>query len=131
MKAGHHSTGHLPDPGASRRLRREEKTIRVMIALYCRHHHDGVGRVSDPEPSRATPCEECAALLTYARLKLAGCRFGGRKPTCARCTVHCYRRDMRERIRVVMRYSGPRMITRHPLLALAHLLDQRHTPETN
>jgi hypothetical protein len=130
MKAGHHSTGHLPDPGASRRLRREEKTIRVMIALDCRHHHDGAGRAPAIESSGAPLCGECAVLFTYARLKLVGCRFGRRKPTCARCTVHCYRRDMRERIRVVMRYSGPRMITRHPLLALAHLLDQRHTPET-
>ena len=35
---------------------------------------------------------------------------------------------MRERVRAVMRYSGPRMLTRHPVLAVAHLADGRKTP---
>jgi hypothetical protein len=35
---------------------------------------------------------------------------------------------MRERIRTVMRYAGPRMALRHPLLALAHLLDSLRKP---
>jgi len=30
---------------------------------------------------------------------------------------------MRERIRSVMRYAGPRMMYRHPLLAFHHLID--------
>jgi hypothetical protein len=50
------------------------------------------------------------------------CPFGADKPTCANCTIHCYRAEMREQVREVMRYSGPRMMWRHPLLALAHLL---------
>lgn len=129
MRAFHQSTGHVPTPPTSRRLRREEKTIRVMIALYCSHHHGGAAGSPDAETPSAESCEECSALFAYARLRLASCRFGQRKPTCARCTVHCYRRDMRERVRVVMRYSGPRMVTRHPLLAMAHLVDRRHRPE--
>jgi hypothetical protein len=32
---------------------------------------------------------------------------------------------MRERIRNVMRYSGPRMVYRHPVLALFHMVDGR------
>ncbi len=32
---------------------------------------------------------------------------------------------MRERVRVVMRYAGPRMLFRHPILAVRHLLDER------
>jgi len=35
---------------------------------------------------------------------------------------------MRDRVRVVMRYSGPRMLSRHPLLAVGHLVDGRGTP---
>ena len=35
---------------------------------------------------------------------------------------------MRERVREVMRYSGPRMLWRHPVLAAAHLMDGRKTP---
>jgi hypothetical protein len=30
---------------------------------------------------------------------------------------------MREKIREVMRYAGPRMIYRHPIMAVFHLID--------
>jgi hypothetical protein len=110
-----------------RRLAREVKTIAALIALYCRDHH------SDEERGPAAPaggglCPECAGLLAYARLRLETCRYGADKPTCANCTTHCYQPAMRERVRVVMRYSGPRMLRRHPLLAVAHLIDGHKTP---
>jgi hypothetical protein len=44
--------------------------------------------------------------------------------TCAKCPVHCYRPELRERIRAVMRYAGPRMLFRHPRLAILHLWDR-------
>jgi hypothetical protein len=31
---------------------------------------------------------------------------------------------MRENIRVVMRYSGPRMIYKHPIAAVWHMIDR-------
>jgi hypothetical protein len=34
---------------------------------------------------------------------------------------------MRERIIEVMRFSGPKMMFHHPLLACAHLLDERRS----
>ncbi|MFH0914897.1 MAG: nitrous oxide-stimulated promoter family protein [bacterium] len=118
------------------RLQREQHTLSAMIGLYCRDHHGettssfdqvrGDGRAATG--SDASLCSECGPLLAYAERRVARCRFGDQKPTCARCTVHCYAPVMRERIRVVMRYSGPRMTTRHPLLALAHLADRRRTP---
>jgi hypothetical protein len=94
-------------------LVREKRTVAAMIGLYCRSHH----------PLR--PCAECSALLDYALRRIEGCRFGARKPVCSKCIVHCYRADQRERIRRVMRWSGPRMLLTHPLLALLHLLDSR------
>jgi Nitrous oxide-stimulated promoter len=100
---------------ARRRLERERRTIATMIALYCRHHHHR-GREL---------CGRCAALDAYARRRLERCVFGTAKPTCANCTVHCYRRQEREAIREVMRWAGPRMLLRHPVLALAHLADGR------
>lgn len=102
---------------ASRRLRREERTITAMVRLYCRDHHGGCERNAE------SLCAGCAGLLDYARARLAHCPYGGDKPTCAQCPRHCYRPDRREQVRVVMRYSGPRMLRRHPLLALAHLWD--------
>ncbi|HUX41828.1 MAG TPA: nitrous oxide-stimulated promoter family protein [Rectinemataceae bacterium] len=95
------------------RLEREAKTIGAMIGLYCADLHES------PEGL----CPECSALRDYALLRVEKCKFGAAKPACAKCTVHCYKRDMRERVRAVMRYSGPRMLLRHPVLALGHLVD--------
>ena len=92
---------------------RENRTVEAMVQLYCSAHH----------PHDRTPCSECAELLAYARKRLKHCPFGAGKPTCARCPVHCYRPDMRRRVRAVMQYAGPRMLLRHPILALLHLLD--------
>ncbi len=106
-----------------RRLAREEKTIAAMIALSCRdRHHAAAGDVGDGL------CPSCSELLEYARLRLEKCRYGADKPTCATCETHCYKPAMRERVREVMRYSGPRMLKRHPVLAVAHLVDGRKTP---
>ncbi len=109
----------------SRRLAREEKTIAAMIALYCRDCHE-----SGAADSGERLCAECSELLAYARLRLEKCRYGAEKPTCANCETHCYKPAMRERVREVMRYSGPRMLTKHPVLAVAHLVDGRKTPES-
>ena len=47
------------------------------------------------------------------------------KTFCSNCRVHCYRPDMRERIREVMRFSGPRMMLYHPVMAVRHLIESR------
>jgi hypothetical protein len=101
-----------------KRLDRERRTIDAMVRIYCRYHHGTRGEL----------CRECADLHEYALLRLDRCRYQDGKPTCANCPVHCYRPDMRERVREVMRYSGPRMLLRHPYLALAHLRDGRRKP---
>jgi hypothetical protein len=36
---------------------------------------------------------------------------------------------MREKVKKVMRYSGPRMLWHHPILAVHHLIDGRKKPE--
>ncbi|MBL8326784.1 MAG: nitrous oxide-stimulated promoter family protein [Rubrivivax sp.] len=102
---------------ATARLQREARTMEVMLHLYCDDHHA-------PQPRRSL-CEPCAALHEYARKRLAGCPYGPDKPTCANCVIHCYGPRQREAVRQVMRYAGPRMLLRHPVLALAHLLDGR------
>jgi hypothetical protein len=68
-------------------------------------------------------CPECSALLDYARARLAACPWGAAKKVCARCPRHCYRAAERALIKQVMAWSGPRMLLRHPLLALSHLAD--------
>ena len=97
------------------RRARELETIYAMVLLYCGRHHRAGKQL----------CSECTALARYAERRLERCIFGDAKPTCSNCVVHCYRADMRERIREVMRWAGPRMLLRHPLLAIRHMLDGR------
>ncbi len=73
-------------------------------------------------------CSECSELLVYAHKRLEYCPFSNDKPACNKCPVHCYRRDMREKVKKVMRFSGPKMLYRHPFLAVMHLLDKRKEP---
>ena len=84
-----------------------------MVALYCRAHHE----------AGAEPCDTCRALIVYAHKRLEACPFQQDKPTCGHCRVHCYKPEARGAIQEIMRYAGPRMLWRHPLLALRHLLD--------
>ena len=85
-----------------------------MVRLYCHDRHG----------TRDGPCPECSALRAYAHQRLEVCPFQEEKPVCNRCEVHCYSARMRERVREVMRYAGPRMPLRHPWLALLHVLDK-------
>ena len=93
------------------RIVEEKRTVEAMIRLYCRRKEGHAGL-----------CSSCAELLDYARQRLDSCRFGERKPTCRQCPIHCYRRDMKQRMTEVMRWAGPRMLFVHPLMALRHLL---------
>jgi predicted amidophosphoribosyltransferase len=92
---------------------REEKTVAAMVRLYCHDQHE----------TKTGVCAECEALLAYARARLERCPYQERKSTCAKCPIHCYKPAMREQMRAVMRYAGPRMLLRHPLLAVLHLID--------
>ena len=102
------------------RINREKKTIEKMVNLYYRAHHQ-------PEDSL---CEECQHLLDYALFRLEKCPFKPDKPTCATCPVHCYNPQMRTKVKEIMRYSGPRMLLHHPLLAIMHILDGRKPAPT-
>ena len=107
-------------PFTNRRLNREWKTMVAMMNLYCHDHHGAAMGL----------CSECQGLLNYANVRLDRCHFGENKPTCAQCPVHCYQRDRREQIKVMMRYAGPRMLWHHPIMSLRHWLDAfRKAPE--
>ena len=90
----------------------EKDTIIKMIRIYCQGVHN----------SKQSICNDCQELLDYAIKRLDRCKFGNDKPTCERCTVHCYKPEMRDKVRVVMRYSGPRMLFKYPLIAVRHML---------
>lgn len=100
--------------GKHPRIKREDKTVEAMIRLYCKELHR----------TKKGLCPECKGLLVYARARLDKCPYQEGKTTCARCPVHCYKPVMREKVRELMRYAGPRMIYRHPVLAIYHLFDK-------
>lgn len=100
------------------RIEREKATVTLLIQLHCQDKHKPLGEL----------CEDCQELLHYAHQRLDHCKFGENKTVCGDCTVHCYKKEMREKIVQIMRYSGPRMIFRHPAIALQHLMDKRNHP---
>lgn len=97
-----------------RRLAREFLTMSKMVGIYCQDHHGGAD---------GALCQDCGEFLDYAGARLDKCPYGGDKPTCANCPIHCYKAEQRELARVIMRYAGPRMLLRHPWLAITHKLD--------
>ncbi len=89
----------------------EKRTVELMIRYYCRRR----------EGNREL-CDGCRQLLEYAHARLDRCPYGDGKGACKRCVTHCYRPAMRERVRQVMRYSGPRMLLFAPWQAVRHYL---------
>jgi len=100
-------------------IERDRRTVEAMVHIYCAGHHDERG---------GALCGTCAALLAYADARLARCPFGEEKTTCRECPIHCYRAQERATMKDVMHYAGPRMLWRHPILAVRHLLLERKGP---
>ena len=95
---------------------REKKTVSFMIRLYCHKNHGTRGD---------SLCPDCAALRDYAISRSDRCPFMETKTFCSNCRVHCYKPRMREQIRQVMRFSGPRMLLYHPVMALRHVIESQ------
>lgn len=103
----------------------EFKTVRYMVEIYCKAHHRQIQGL----------CQECHDLLNYAEMRLDRCPYGQNKPTCNKCPIHCYKPEPKEQMRLIMRYSGPKMLIPHPILAIRHLRHERKSvpqkPEGN
>jgi hypothetical protein len=92
---------------------RELRTIEAMVKIYCRYHH------------KEDHCKECVELLLYASARIEKCVLVPGKPACKNCEVHCYSPKMREKIIKIMRFSGPKMIFKHPVMALFHIITEK------
>ena len=108
-----------------RKREREQEIVSQRIALYCKGNQSA-HRAAPPRErgsgERRDLCPECAELEAYAHARSERCPFMEEKTCCSNCTVHCYRPEMRERIRTVMRYAGPRMLYHHPVMAIRHMI---------
>lgn len=94
------------------KIEKQEQLVSYMIALYCKKKHKHKGGL----------CDECTQLQEYVNLRIEKCPLKDDKPFCSNCTIHCYKKDMREKIKSVMRFSGPRLIFSHPIMAIKHVI---------
>lgn len=90
----------------------EQMIVSKMIDIYCRHHH-----------KTKELCSDCTKLSQYTQTRMDKCPFQETKTFCSSCKVHCYNDEMRNKIRTVMRFSGPRMLFYHPIIAVRHAVD--------
>ncbi len=101
------------------RRERESIIVQAMIEMYCHENHNSLEAL----------CQECSTLSAYAEKRLLSCMYGEMKPVCKHCPVHCYSPAMREQMRKVMRWAGPKMIYRKPFFAILHLVDNLTAPK--
>lgn len=90
----------------------EVETIYTMISIYCKNNHH-----------TKELCSECDELFEYAKQRIDRCPKKETKTFCSSCSIHCYKPDMRQKIKTVMKYAGPRMLYKNPVLALAHVVN--------
>ncbi len=105
-----------PADAVEARRAREQEVVSQMIGIWCHARHG---------TARGELCDECAELEAYARARSERCPFMETKTFCSTCHGHCYRAEMRERIREVMRFSGPRMLLHRPVMACRHVVESR------
>ena len=95
----------------------EKRIVGLMIELYCHKKHN---------TTKKELCADCASLKTFCHSKLDKCPFGDEKGACSDCGVHCYKNTVeRDKIRDVMRFSGPRMIMYYPWDSLLHIVRRK------
>ena len=82
-----------------KKRQKEQYVVEEMIRLYCRKNHGKEGHAS------GGMCPECQKLADYAKQRSQKCPFMEQKT-----------------FRAVMRFSGPRMLLYHPILAIWHLI---------
>ncbi|MGL1931392.1 MAG: nitrous oxide-stimulated promoter family protein [Desulfotalea sp.] len=92
----------------------EQESIKILIAIYCKDHH------TCAKGQETILCNECLTLQQYALERLDKCPYQENKKTCKYCPTHCYKPSMREQIKKVMRYSGPKLLWRYPAHAFKH-----------
>ena len=96
-----------------KKWQKEKELIPVMIRKYCNGNH---------ETKNGDICRECKELTDYALLRLEKCPFKKDKHFCSFCQIHCYKPEYRDKIKAVMKYSGPRMMTCNPIFAMSHVV---------
>ncbi len=104
-----------------RKIDYEKKMVFYMIKLYCMHNHKEYHKIYNKTFGSKSICKECEDVYNYACERTSKCRFISTKTFCSACTSHCYKKDMKEKIKKIMFFSGKRMIFHNPAVALKHI----------
>lgn len=83
-----------------------------MIEIYCKKKCK----------SEEVPCDECRDLIEYSNMRINKCPYMETKSFCSSCRTHCYDKEYKEKIKIVMRFSGTRVILYHPIATLRHMI---------
>lgn len=94
------------------RIEKEKNIIKLMITIYCNKKHGH---------KTGNLCNECSELLGYAHKRLDFCKFGEEKKFCSKCPIHCYKKDMKAKVKEVMKFSGPRLLLHEPMEVIKHI----------
>ncbi|WP_251551979.1 nitrous oxide-stimulated promoter family protein [Neobacillus muris] len=106
----------LIEPNTGPHIQKEKEIVKEMIELYCQKNHH-----------KEKLCKECQDLKNYAVLRLSLCRFGEKKASCSKCSIHCYNTKYREKIRAVMSSTWPWMFLYHPIYSIKHMMKSQGT----
>ncbi|MDY4787719.1 MAG: nitrous oxide-stimulated promoter family protein [Bacilli bacterium] len=96
------------------KIEKEKRIVKLMIEIYAKK-------------KMKLPLEqnnEMKDLLNYCYLRLSKCPFKDNKKFCSKCKIHCYKDEYRNKIKEVMRFSGPRLLIYHPILVIKHILER-------
>ena len=104
-----------------RKIDYEKNMLLYMIKLYCRHNHKEYHKNYNKTFGSKNICKECEEVYNYACERTSKCRFISTKTFCSACSSHCYKKEMREKIKNIMIFSGKRMIFYRPVIALKHV----------
>ena len=105
-------------------IAKDVETIRIMTEIYCHAHHN----------TKEGLCPECEEFYLYSVKRLACCPFGEKKPVCAKCKIHCYGKGYKERAKEIMAFSGPKLLLKHPILSMRHVMAlnlRKNLPQPN
>lgn len=89
---------------------KEKKTFDKMLKIYCKKKHQS-----------KELCKECLEIQNYVYKRIEMCPFILNKPFCAYCKIQCYKKEMKEKVIKIMKFSGPKMMFRAPIQSFRHV----------
>ena len=91
------------------KVEKEKQISELMIKLYCNKNHN----------TKKSLCQQCETLKDYTFKRIDYCPNRQTKTFCSSCKTHCYKKDMAEQIRKVMRFLPP--VVTGPMIILIGL----------